>query len=346
MVNDSTDSGDHEARKLLETHFAPLSDPAMTMKPVASEGSFSGAKVWKVTSRGAPFALRRWQKLSETDQRRLLWSHLVLSKARECGCHLLPVPVPDSLGKTLIEWGDDRWQLEPWLPGNPLEESCGAETVRRTFHAVSQMHTFLARVEKSRGPSPSMAKRQEQLRHWYSAGTFTLRFAQLEEASFGDPRISEIAESILSSFCRLAHSLEVGIRKFADVSCELQPVHGDLRHEHVLLDPELESVSGIVDPGAMKIDSTALDIARLAGGLAGNRADKWEEILRSLLEIGLANVTLIQWARVFHATGVTLAGMNWLKWLVLEKRHMGSFDAIKARMGKISAGMETLVLNL
>lgn len=346
MVNDPMDSGDSEARKLVESHFAALFGPTPRLEPVVSEGSFSGARIWKVTAGGVPFALRRWPALDENSRNRLQWSHRVLAQARTLGCPFLPVPIPDSNGKTLVEWEEKHWQIEPWMPGVALEQESGPASVHRAFEAMMKMHTAFATIEKSRGPSGSLKARLDRLGHWYLAGRFTTAFGQLESAKGQNSPYSDLAGRILNSFRRLAGTLEDSLLHSAGLTVDLQPVHGDLRYEHVLFGPELESVSGVVDFGAMKTDSIGLDIGRLAGGLFGSRADKWQEALRFMQETGPIGPTEWNLANVYYSTGTALAGMNWLQWACVEKRNMGSFDAIKLRMGKIATGMETLVLNL
>jgi Phosphotransferase enzyme family len=209
-----------------------------------------------------------------------------------------------------------------------------------------KMHAAFASIESSRGASGSLKGRLDRLEHWYLTGRFTSAFCQLENASGPDTPHSDLAGRILNSFRRLARALQDSLVHSAGIMVDLQPVHGDLRNEHVLFDPELESVSGVVDFGAMKTDSIGLDIGRLAGGWFGSRADKWQEAWRFMQETGPIGPTEWRLANVFYSTGTALAGLNWLQWICVEKRNMGSFDAIKLRMSKIATGMETLELNL
>ena len=56
---------------------------------------------------------------------------------------------------------------------------------------------------------------------------------------------------------------------------DLQPCIRDVWHDHILFLGD--SVSGIVDYGAMAVDTVAGDIARLLGSLVGNHVADWEE---------------------------------------------------------------------
>lgn len=55
------------------------------------------------------------------------------------------------------------------------------------------------------------------------------------------------------------------LKPLADVSFRLQPCIRDIWHDHVLFDGD--RVTGLIDFGAMQIDTPATDIARLVGSL-------------------------------------------------------------------------------
>ena len=70
---------------------------------------------------------------------------------------------------------------------------------------------------------------------------------------------------ILEHYRRCAPDVLREVRAAARITAPLQVCHGDLWHDHVLFSGE--EVTGLIDFDAMKIDSRALDLARLLGSL-------------------------------------------------------------------------------
>ena len=104
----------------------------------------------------------------------------------------------------------------------------------------------------------------------------------------------------------------------ADVPLPLQPCIRDVWHDHVLFDGD--TVTGLVDFGAMQIDTPATDVARLLGSLVGDDANGWQEGLTAYSAVrplteqeSLAVVAL-------DTAGTILAVCNWIRWIYVERR--------------------------
>ncbi|MBW8885212.1 MAG: phosphotransferase [Planctomycetia bacterium] len=118
----------------------------------------------------------------------------------------------------------------------------------------------------------------------------------------------------------------------------LQPAIRDVHHDHVLFTGE--EVTGLIDFGAMRIDTPLADVARLVGSLVGDdhearqfACDAYSE-LRPLSE---ADRRLID---VLDETGVVLGALNWLIWLYIEHRDMGPVGPIVKRLNELLTRLE------
>jgi Ser/Thr protein kinase RdoA (MazF antagonist) len=120
----------------------------------------------------------------------------------------------------------------------------------------------------------------------------------------------------------------------------LQPAIRDLHHEHVLFTGN--EVSGFIDFGALRIDTPLADIARLVGSLVGDDSRGWERALaaydrrRSLTAEDRATI------RLLDESGTVLGGLEWLRWLWLEKRDMGDPQRVADRLAELAARLRVL----
>ena len=117
----------------------------------------------------------------------------------------------------------------------------------------------------------------------------------------------------------------------------LHPCIRDLRGEHVLYVGE--HVTGIVDYGAMDIDSPALDLARLLGDLVGENEqlmgvglDKYRQF-RSNFDIGDGLIQLLD------RTGVVCSIIGWFARLS-KKQLQIPVESVKNRLTSLVARAE------
>ena len=82
----------------------------------------------------------------------------------------------------------------------------------------------------------------------------------------------------------------------------------------------------------MNFDHLGTDIARLFGSLFLNSSSDWEYGLaayQSICELSDLELELIE---VYDRSTTMLAGMNWLKWILIENRKFDSFMPIRKRI--------------
>jgi homoserine kinase type II len=163
----------------------------------------------------------------------------------------------------------------------------------------------------------------------------------LAEARNSQPgELANRAQRIIPIVSQLATSglalLEASMRAVVT-----QPCIRDIWHDHVLFCED--EVSGIVDFGAMRLDSVAGDIARLLGSLVGDSADGWAAGLQAYTRVRPLSDAERDLAKAYDATGVMLSSVNWLRWIYLERREFDDLPAILKRLDQLIPRLEHLV---
>jgi len=118
----------------------------------------------------------------------------------------------------------------------------------------------------------------------------------------------------------------------------LQPAIRDIYHDHVLFAGD--EVTGIVDFGAMRIDTPLTDVARLVGSLVGDDREARQFAFDAYSELRPLSESDRRMIDLLDESGVILGGLNWLKWLYVERRDMGPSEPIVGRLIKIAERLE------
>ncbi len=135
---------------------------------------------------------------------------------------------------------------------------------------------------------------------------------------------------------RLIAAVQVAIHQ----QLPLQICHGDVWHEHVLF--EGDRVSGLIDFGNLRIDSPCSDIVRLLGSLAGDVSPLWHAGLEAYVQRRRLSPDELALLRLFDETAVLLSGINWLKWILIEKRQFGPWQPVEERLQRIASRLDAL----
>ncbi len=100
-------------------------------------------------------------------------------------------------------------------------------------------------------------------------------------------------------------------------------------------------VSGIIDFGAMRIDTVAGDVSRLLGSLAGDDLVAWQRGLKAYQTIRRLSDAEFALVPVFDESTMLLAGFNWLEWLVGGRRFENPGEVLR-RLRMIVNRLEVL----
>ncbi len=152
------------------------------------------------------------------------------------------------------------WEVAPWLPGDPVaERPPAAWQVESAFAALAELHLRLSRHEHQ-GVSPGLRRRVSELEELSKRGL------DLMEAAFQGAPAAELS-TMAQRWALLARAviprLLPSLRDAARLEVTLQPCLRDARPEHFLF--EARRLAGLVDFGAMGIETVAADLARLIG---------------------------------------------------------------------------------
>lgn len=307
------------------------------------ESGWSGAAIWKVhLATGEQLCLRRWPQ-SHPSPERLRLIHSVLTHAGRSGIDFLPIPRSSARGDTFVARDGALWEVARWLPGEAdFHSQPNPQRLEAALAALARFHDLTADFAPASGPAPVFVERLARAKEWREG-----QLDQLVEAGQrsrfalrGDDRLRPVAQSILhlagAALPRLGDRLALA----AEEPLRLQPAIRDLHHEHVLFTGD--AVSGLVDFGALRIDTPLADIARLVGSLVGDARAGWEQALAAYDRQRPLTAQDRERIRLLDESGTVLGGLQWLGWLWLEGRDMGDPQRVAGRLEELAARLRVL----
>jgi homoserine kinase type II len=253
------------------------------------------------------------------------------------GIDFVPAPMPllRRTSVSLVQTGDNfLWDLCPWLPGSADYRANPSRTrLTAAMQALAQFHVAAADGQASNtGPAPAVIERIERAQQLLS-GDFQRIAAAVGsglEAAL-DLRAVRLLAQAHPQLANLPLRLEV----IASVNLPLSPAIRDIHHDHVLFTGD--KVTGLIDFGALRIDTPLADIARLVGSLVGDDQPAREFALNAYRELRPLSRQEHGHIDVLDRSGLVLGGLNWLRWLYLDRRDMGPLPPIVKRIDEILA---------
>lgn len=320
--------------------------PVRQVDRLGAAGGLSGSRLWRMTTTaGSAYCLRRWPP-EHPDAERLQFIHEVL-RAVGKDLPIVARPVAASCGRTFFLHDGHYWEVTPWLAGQPDCNPRPPEArLIAAMRALATFHTLASTGRTIRGPAPAIADRLRLING--------ARAGELEriEACLAHPQGQWIAEApsggldvpcgrLLTAVKRVLSEQAPEREAPGDQNAVLIPAIRDIHREHVLF--ESNAVTGIVDFGAMRMDTPLTDVARLLGSLAGDDAAARvvaKSAYRDLRPLSAEDERTIDW---LDATGQVGAAIHWLRWLYVERRDLGSREHIAGRLQSIETRLEHLL---
>lgn len=269
--------------------------------PLGSGGGFSGSHVWRGDDGVTPtYCLKCWPEPYSPD--RLQQVHRRMTAARSAGLPFVPTPVSAAPGDTVVEAVGRTWDVTDWMPGTADFRSVPTPArLTAVCSALASLHRVWA-VERRFAPCPAVARRLALLNDWQrtvSPRSFDLFSPPLREL-FG-----QAYTLVAGRFdaCRTALSRWVG------VEVVVFPCLCDPHHDHWLF--EGDRLTGVIDFGAMKVDSPAVDLARALGDCVGPRSERFDLGLRLYADADPPVAVDQNLVRLLADTGVVGALANW-----------------------------------
>ena len=303
---------------------------------LSSAGGFSGARLWRLRAPRGTLCLRRWPR--EQSRQQLEFIQAVLWHVVQEGFVLAPLPLETRTHAGYVSEAGHLWEITPWLPGQAdYRNAPSVVKLRAAMHAVAQFHLASASFplpERLPAVPPGIAERAQRLRAW-SPERLTRLSAAI--ATCGWPELTERADRLLRMFRRTASSVAQTLRAATALRAPLQPCIRDIWHDHVLFVGE--RVSGLIDFGAMRIETVAADVARLAGSLCDDDSQAWLTALTAYEQVRRLSPEETLLVTAYDRANVLLSGMNWLDWIYLEGR---AFDNRAAVCQRIDENLERI----
>jgi len=307
------------------------------VEPIGSGGGWSGSRLWRVTdAAGRRFCLRRWPPEHPSPER-LRFIHAVLGRVAQA-LPAIAQPLPAIDHSSYVEHCGTFWELAGWKPGAADDHvPPTAARLRAALSALAEFHTLAEKFEARVGSPPTLSDRCRQCGDLVQGGLVAIEQAiQTPLGNAIDARSRPMLTLARQTVEQLQHSCETAI----PTQRLLVPAIRDIHRDHVLFTGD--EVTGIIDFGAMRIDTPLADVARLVGSLAAHDRVAREialaaySALRPLSEADRRLVDLLD------DSGLVLGALNWLTWLYVERRDMGEVAPIVRRLDAISARLARL----
>ena len=331
------------------------------IESLGNAGGWSGSQIWKVeldssaailstdgsvgnALRGVPgtasspafLCLRRWPREHPTPER-LQFIHGVLQRVFEGGLSVIPVPLPARTGESFVEFGANLWELARWMPGiADFHAHPNRVRLRSAMTMLARFHQ-LAGEPKTIGRPQSMHDRSIQVRNFLGGLSDTV-LSGLQSGIH--QRLDAVASRVFNAARPLLPFIQARLQASSPLETILQPAIRDIWHDHVLFTGD--DVTGVVDFGAMRIDTSLTDIARLVGSLVGDDGDARAFAMDAYAGIRPLNHRDHELIDLLDESGTVLAGLNWLTWLYVDRRDMGPPEPIIRRLDEILRRLEHL----
>ncbi|MEE3367892.1 MAG: phosphotransferase [Planctomycetota bacterium] len=321
-------NGHPEVAALLS--YFPTAYQPRRIRALQNAGGYSGAQFWKLDTASGPCCLRRWPQ--EASRTRLNWIHEVVVQAAAAGLQEIPVPLVNAQGKRLTHWQQHDWELAPWMPGNAnFHQEPSAEKLVAAMHVLARFHLATAQfgdpLRRSSQTPPGLKQRLQRLKQFQQVNATT--FAQAV-AGIDWPGWLPRAERLRLLFDRVQSQICSELSQASHRQVPLQPCLRDIWHDHILFSGN--RVTGLIDFGAMRMETVAGDLARLLGSLARDDPQRWHLGLTGYEEVRRLEAAERALIAIYDRSAVALSGMNWLWWLAMERRRFENREAILRRL--------------
>ena len=244
------------------------------------------------------------------------------------------------MGDTLVEYDKQFWEVAPWMPGTAdYHHNPSRQRLRAALQTLALFHNLSA-VDVSVVCPHAVIQRLDQLEACQLHNFIPYLREKLQQNIF-DERLHTLSIQVLQRITPRIDSLILTITRAREIRVPVQPAIRDIHHDHMLFVGD--EVSGVIDFGAMRIDTPLTDIARLVGSLVGDDAASRAFAMNAYAEIRPLSAKDRQLIDLLDESGVVLAGLNWLTWLYVDRRDMGPIAPIIRRLDEILRRLERMI---
>jgi Ser/Thr protein kinase RdoA (MazF antagonist) len=316
---------------------------------LGSAGGFSGAQFWRLETPRGMLCLRRWpgEFPAYPSPKQLSFIHDVLEHVHRHGFTKISVPIRTLNGRSIVSLAGHLWELSPWMPGiasylperHPRKLTAAMQTLAEWHRAAVDFPSN----DQSPAPSPGIEARLLQIDQLRSGG-FDRLVNAVQRAHVRDHNSAELARlarKLFELYPRIEASIRPQLSAALNVRVPLQPCIRDVWHDHVLF--EGEEVSGLIDFGALKVESVAGDVARLLDSMAGDDLAAWQFGLTAYQAIRPLSRDELFLVSAFDESLALLSGMNWLDWIFLSGRVFEDLKQVISRLRTVVDRLEVFL---
>jgi homoserine kinase type II len=138
---------------------------------------------------------------------------------------------------------------------------------------------------------------------------------------------------LIDSFRQGADAVDARLTAAVELRVPLQPCLRDVWSAHILFVGA--EVTGVVDFGAMRVESVAADVSRLLGSMAGGDRRAWSAGLtayQAVRPLTAGEETLVE---AFDQSHLLMAGLQWIEWVYVDNRQFDDQAAILTRIDRL-----------
>ncbi len=246
--------------------------------------------------------------------------------------HLAFVPLPCLTrdGATFVERDGRYFQVEPWKQGAARRLDPKDEDVIQAFEALARVHQALRGFQRV-GPSPGLLRRQADLR------SLGVTLSQLrDEVRAAVPSVErDLALRCLERIEARAQQVSGQFKPIPGAEL-LQPCLRDCHAGHFLFDGD--RLTGLIDFGAMDVDSVAADLARLLSTWRLGAALR-QAAFDAYARVGSIDAPTLKSVALFEQAATLFRPLRWIQWHFAERRRFEDAAAVREML---RSGLEEL----
>lgn len=304
---------------------------------LGGNGGFSGAQLWKIGTAESSYCVRRWP-LSHPNRERLEWINLVLVHTAGMGCEFIPAPLETKSGQRFVSAGGFFWEVTKWMEGVACFRDDPNETrLARVAESLAKFHLASAQVNLGFEKSKNLRTRYESMANSTSLIAAIGQCSGLELPDY----IYRLRALVLGLGASYIQRITANLESLRVVVFPVQPVIRDIWHDHLFF--RGNEFSGLVDFGAMQMDSVACDLSRVLGSLVPEDRSRWEYAIDLYSQSRPLTAQEIDLIYILDQPSAFLGALNWLKWILLEERAFESEANVKARIMELTGRLEASV---
>ena len=305
--------------KLLDLYPAQA-QPTSPIRPLGNAGGGSGASLWRFDSGLGKLMIRAWP-VDGPGLSALTHIHGWLAPLTPLG--FIPIPIPTRDGRTFVSLDGRFWEVTPWMPGvADLDRPPTPSHLRAAFSGLAALHqrwSIAARI----GRSHALADRLDEAESLIAMELGLMAFAVAHAPS--DP-VRGLAERWLGMAREGLIAMVDRLRRDGSIELPLQPVLRDARPEHFLF--EGDRLTGLVDFGAMGVDSPSVDLARLLSEWVGTDRVARHQALDAYNAVRPLSTREVEAIDIFTESAAWLGPARWVRWHYIERRPFTDPDAV------------------